>query len=866
MSKNVYDAAAIEARWQATWEAEATYRTPNPGEPGFDPTRPKYYVLDMFPYPSGSGLHVGHAVGYVGTDVVARKQRMQGAQVLHPMGWDAFGLPAEQYAISTGRQPHEANAENTANFRRQLKKIGLSYDWSREIDTSKPEYYRWTQWLFKRLFEQGLAYRADVPVWWCEELKTVLANEEVIAGRSERGNHPCVRRPLKQWMLKITAYAERLLDDLEGLDWPESIKTQQREWIGKSEGAQIHFALEGRSGETLNVFTTRPDTLFGATFMVVAPEHPLLRTLPEGAHKSAVLDYVRNAASKSDLERTDLAKDKSGVFTGLYAQNPLADARDPRSRIPVWVADYVLWGYGTGAIMSVPGHDQRDFEFARKFDLPVIEVVRPPAGTSGVTQGECFTGDGQAVNSPPFEGLSTAQAKQRAIELLLSAKAGVARTTYRLRDWLFSRQRYWGEPFPLLHLPDGRTIAVDDDELPVELPQLVDFKPSADGTAPLARAKDWVRTSHKASGSPALRDTDTMPGWAGSCWYWLRFMDPHNNKAPFAKDAERYWGPVDLYVGGAAHAVMHLLYARFWHKVLFDLRIVSTKEPFPRLFNLGLSTAFAFQDASSRLVASDEAESRADGWVRKSDGAPLTQIVTKMAKSLKNVVNPDDIIAEYGADTFRLYEMFMGPLADSKPWNTRDIPGCRRFVERVWRLYVDESTDAPLRPSLSLDQQVSSRMGDNLEIERQLQRALARVDESFRQLKFNTAIAAMMELLNALLPRQAAFDRGQAARFVAMLAPFAPHVAEELWRRLGHAESVHKSPWPVLDPSFLIDDEIEYPVQVQGKLRARIKCPKDSQESVIVAAATAAVESWLKDKTLVKTVVVPGKLVNFVVR
>jgi len=866
LNHNVYDAGAIEARWQARWEAQALYRTPNPGEPDFDPKKAKYYVLDMFPYPSGSGLHVGHAVGYVGTDVVARRRRMQGAQVLHPMGWDAFGLPAEQYAIATGRQPSEANAENTANFRRQLKKIGLSYDWSREIDTSKPEYFRWTQWLFKRLFEQGLAYRADVPVWWCEELKTVLANEEVINGRSERGNHPCVRRPLKQWMLRITAYAERLLDDLEGLDWPESIKTQQREWIGKSEGAEIRFALEGRPGEHLDVFTTRPDTLFGATFMVVAPEHPLLQSLPAGAQREAVEAYVRAAASKSDLERSDLSKEKSGVFTGLYALNPLADARDPRARLPVWVADYVMWGYGTGAIMSVPAHDERDFEFARKFDLPVLEVVRPPTGTPGLAQGACFSGEGQALNSGPFDGLPTPQAKQRAIELLSERKAGVGRTTYKLRDWLFSRQRYWGEPFPLLHLPDGTTLAVDDGELPVLLPELADFKPSSDGSAPLARAKDWVRTTHKASGSPALRDTDTMPGWAGSCWYWLRFMDPHNEQAAFSKQAEQYWGPVDLYVGGAAHAVMHLLYARFWHKVFFDLGLVSTAEPFQRLFNQGMITAFAFQDAGGRLVASDEVESRADGWVRRSNAEPLTQIVTKMAKSLKNVVNPDDIIAEYGADTFRLYEMFMGPLADSKPWNPRDIPGCRRFVERVWRLFVDEKIDAPLRPALSVDQQAQSRSGDNLEIERALHRALARVDDSFRQLNLNTAVAAMMSFLNEVQPRLAAFDRGQATRFVAMLAPFAPHVAEELWSRLGNAGSVHLSAWPLLDASYLVEDELEYPVQVLGKLRSRIRCATQASESDVVAAAQLAVESWLKDKTVVKTIFVPGKLVNFVIR
>ncbi len=861
MNENAFDSAAIDARWQAAWESQDTYRAHSPGDPGFDPARPKYYVLDMFPYPSGSGLHVGHAVGYVGTDVVARRKRMEGFQVLHPMGWDAFGLPAEQYAIQTGTHPRDSNRVNTDNFRRQLKKIGLSYDWSREIDTSDPKYFRWTQWLFKRLFEKGLAYRADVPVWWCGELKTVLANEEVINGKSERGNYVCIRRPLKQWMLRITAYAERLLDDLEELDWPESIKAQQREWIGKSEGAEIHFPIEGRS-ERLSVFTTRPDTLFGATFMVVAPEHPLLVTLPVGPERERVESYLTQAAMKSDLERTDLAKDKSGVFTGLYAQNPL----DPTSRIPVWVADYVLWGYGTGAIMSVPGHDERDFEFAKKFNLPIVEVVRPPKGFKGATEGACFSGDGLTVNSPPIDGLATSEAKRRIIEMLAERGLGAGRTTYRLRDWLFSRQRYWGEPFPLLHLPDGTIVAVEDSELPVELPVLADFKPALDGSAPLARAKEWVRTSHKASQSPALRDTDTMPGWAGSCWYWLRFMDPHNGNAPFSKEAERYWGPVDLYVGGAAHAVMHLLYARFWHKVMFDLGLVSTKEPFKRLFNQGMITAFAYQDAEDRLVANDEVEARGDSFVRRSNGDPLKQIVTKMAKSLKNVENPDDVIAEHGADTFRLYEMFMGPLADSKPWNTRDIQGCRRFVERVWRLYVDESSTAPLRPTLALDQQASERAGENLEIERFLNRALERVDDSFRQLNFNTAVAAMMELLKEVLPRAAAFDRGQASRFVAMLAPFAPHLAEELWRRLGYGTSVHLSPWPTLNRSFLDDDVIEIPVQVLGKLRARIKLPKDSDETVVVTAAKDAVPSWLEGKTLVKTIVVPGKLVNFVVR
>lgn len=861
LHSNTYDPATLETRWQAQWDAAGLYRAPNPGDAGFDAARPKYYVLDMFPYPSGSGLHVGHAVGYVGTDIVARKRRMEGANVLHPMGWDAFGLPAEQYAIQTGVDPRHANRINTDTFRRQLRRIGLSYDWAREIDTSKPEYYRWTQWLFKRLFERGLAYRADVPVWWCEELKTVLANEEVINGRSERGNHPCVRRPLKQWMLKITAYADRLLDDLEGLDWPESIKVQQREWIGKSEGAEVRFDAIG-APVCIRVFTTRPDTLFGATFLVIAPEHPELPKLVSATQRAAVDGYRALAASKSDLERGDDSKAKTGVFTGSFARNPAFSADDERSKIPIFVADYVLASYGTGAIMAVPGQDQRDWDFARAHDLPIRRTVQPPADWKG----EAYTGEGPAIHSEFLDGLGVETAKRRMIDWLVERGLGSARTTYKLRDWLFSRQRYWGEPFPLIHLPDGSTVAVDDGELPVELPELADFKPSADGSAPLARAKEWVATTHRASGQAARRDTDTMPGWAGSCWYWLRFMDPHNAAQPYAPAAERYWGPVDLYVGGAAHAVMHLLYARFWHKVFFDLGLVHTREPFQRLFNQGMITAFAYQDATARLVASDDVEARGERWVRRSTGEPLSQIVTKMAKSLRNVVNPDDVIAEHGADTFRLYEMFMGPLADSKPWNTRDIPGCRRFLDRVWRLYVDEKSDAPLRPSLALDQQREERSSDNVLIERALQRALTRVDDSFRQLNFNTAIAAMMELLNEIQPRQAAFDRGQATRFAAMLAPFAPHIAEELWSRLGHSGSVHRSAWPKPDPRWLEQAEVEWPVQVQGKVRARVTLAKSADEAAVLAAARASVETWLRDKQIVKSVVVPGKLVNFVVR
>ncbi len=864
---STYDPAAIEARWQARWKQRRTFAAPNPGQPGFDATKPKYYVLDMFPYPSGAGLHVGHPVGYLGSDIVARKKRMEGFNVLHPMGYDAFGLPAEQYAIQTGRHPAETTAANIATYRRQLEAIGLSYDWERELSTADPAYYRWTQWIFKRLFERGLAYQAEVPVWWCEALKTVLANEEVIDGRSERGDHPCVRRPLKQWMLRITAYADRLIDDLELVDWPESVKTMQREWIGRSEGAEVAFAVEGRPGEALRVFTTRPDTLFGATFMVVAPEHPLVAAAVGEAERAAVEAYVRSATNKSDLERTDLAKHKTGVFLGAHALNPLLDPSDPRARLPIWVADYVLMSYGTGAIMAVPGHDERDFEFAQRYDLPVVEVVRPPAGTPGLADGVCFAGEGTAVNSGPLNGLPTAQAKARAIELLAAKGLGSARVTYRLRDWLFSRQRYWGEPFPVLHLEDGTTKCVRDEDLPVLLPEMGDFAPSEDGSPPLARAKDWVATVDPDTGRPARRDTDTMPGWAGSCWYYLRFMDPRNDAAPFDPAVERYWRQPDLYVGGVEHAVLHLLYARFWHKVLFDEGLVSEPEPFQRLFNQGLLTAFAYKDPTGRLVAVDEVEERDGAPVLRASGEPVTQVVAKMSKSLKNVVNPDGVIGEYGCDTFRLYEMFMGPLGESQPWNPRDVPGCRRFLERVWRLLIDPEGDGGVRPEL-LIQTSSEPTGETLELERVLHRTLKRVDDSFEHFNFNTAIAAMMGFVNEAAKRPAALIRSQAERFVLMLSPFAPHLAEELWERLGHtaAGSLSHEPWPKVDPRMLEDDTLELGVQVGGKLRGRIRAPKDAPQAVLLELARAEVGEWLAGKELVKSVVVPGRLVSFVVK
>ena len=852
---NTYDPAELEPRWQRTWEERQVYKTLNPGDEGFDPDQPKYYVLDMFPYPSGAGLHVGHPIGYIGSDILARRKRMEGCNVLHPMGYDAFGLPAEQYAITTGVHPAESTAKNIENFRRQLKAIGLSYDWTREIATSEPRYYRWTQWIFARLFDRGLAYQTEVPVWWCEELKTVLANEEVINGRSERGGFPCERRPLKQWMLKITAYADRLLEDLEDLDWPESVKAMQREWIGRSEGAEIRFPIDGLE-EDLTVFTTRPDTLWGATFMVIAPEHPLLDAITTESDRASVEAYVEEAALKSDLERTELSKEKTGVFTGRYAVNPLAPDDD---RIPIFVADYVLASYGTGAIMCVPGHDERDFEFAKKFNLTIREVVKPGKGQDGLDQGVCFTGHGTAIDSGPLDGLATEEAKTAVLALLEEQGIGSAKVTYRLRDWLFSRQRYWGEPFPVVHHKSGEITRVPDEELPVELPPMEDFTPSEDGSAPLARAKDWVRAT-TAAGEKVLRDTDTMPGWAGSCWYYLRFMDPENDEAFVGTEAERYWGNVDQYIGGVEHAVLHLLYARFWHKVLYDCGLVTTKEPFQSLFNQGLLTAFAFRDKDGRLVPSDEVTEGEDGTARlTASGEELEQVIAKMSKSLKNVVNPDDVISQYGVDTFRVYEMFMGPLGESKPWNPRDVGGSRRFLDRAWRVFVDEEGTEPIRTSFA-----DALEGDSLVLERELAKALQRIDASFEHFNYNTAIAALMTFVNEATKRREALTRSQAERFLCALSPFAPHIAEELWSRLGCEGSVTRAPWPQVDPAYLVEDTFELVVQVNGKLRAKVSAAKDADKEALERLGREAVASWLEAGEPRRVVVVPGRLVNFV--
>ncbi len=849
----------IEPKWQAHWDAHQSFHAPNPGEPGFDPSRPKYYVLDMFPYPSGAGLHVGHPEGYTATDIMARYKRMAGFNVLHPMGWDAFGLPAEQYAIKTGQHPAVTTAHNVGNFKAQLKRIGFAYDWQREVNTTDPGYYRWTQWIFLQIYHSWfnpqtrraeplstytgpdpdsvrLAYVAEVPVNWCPELGTVLANEEVIDGKSEVGGFPVIRRPMRQWMLRITAYAERLIDELEGLDWPDSIKALQRNWIGRSEGAEVHFKIIG-SEENIPVFTTRPDTLFGATYMVMAPEHRLVDQIVTEEQWPAVEEYREKTARKSDLERTELAKEKSGVFTGAYALNPVNG-----EQIPIWIADYVLIGYGTGAIMAVPAHDERDWEFAQKFFLPIRAVVSESArlGLGGgaacsAAPVECWTGEGYAINSGPLDGLPTAEAKAEMTRRLESLGLGKKTIQYKLRDWLFSRQRYWGEPFPIVW-EGGRHRAVDVSELPLNPPGLEDFKPTGTGEPPLAKATDWVRYSETAQ-----RETNTMPQWAGSCWYYLRYTDARNAERFVGREAERYWmtgrleaseparpGGVDLYVGGTEHAVLHLLYARFWHKVLFDLGRVSTPEPFQRLVNQGI--------------------------ILGEDGQ-------KMSKSRGNVVNPDEVIALYGADAFRCYEMFMGPLEQMKPWSMTGVEGVSRFLARVWRLALEENQAGAWEISPALQDVAPDKA--QLKV---IHATIKKVGEDIEALSFNTAIAQMMIFVNTFIPAK---PRPITAVRVLLqlLNPFAPHLTEELWERLGFQGALATVPWPEWNPQCLVEDEIEMPVQVNGKLREKITVSKQATAAEVESAALASgkVQEYLGGNPPKKVIVVLGKLVNIVV-
>ncbi len=808
-----YPFSEIEAHWQAYWDEHDTFVTVE------DASRPKYYVLDMFPYPSGAGLHVGHPEGYTATDIIARYKRMRGFNVLHPMGWDAFGLPAEQYAVKTGVHPAITTKQNVETFRRQLKMIGFSYDWSREINTTDARYYKWTQWIFARLHEKGLAYIADVPVNWCPELGTVLANEEV-PEQVEKG-FTVVRRPMRQWMLRITAYAERLLRDLDELEWPESLKDMQRNWIGRSEGAEVDFQIEN-SDDVVRVFTTRPDTLWGATYMVLAPEHPLVHRITTPDRAADVHAYIDAAARKSDLERTELAKEKTGAATGSYAINPVNG-----ERIPVWIADYVLASYGTGAIMAVPAHDTRDWEFARTFGLPIVEVV---SGGNVAEAAHTDTEHGVAVNSGFINGLGYREAFEKVTAWLEEKGLGARTVNYKLRDWLFSRQRYWGEPFPVLHHADGTHSLVPDGELPVTLPEVESYKPSGTGESPLATITSWVETVDPATGAPALRETNTMPQWAGSCWYYLRFMDPQNDEMFCDPEKEKYWGPVDLYVGGTEHAVLHLLYARFWHKVLFDLGLVSSKEPFMRLVNQGM--------------------------ILGEDGR-------KMSKSFGNVINPDDVIREYGADTLRLFEMFMGPLEQVKPWNTKGVEGVHRFLNRVWRLYIADEPDGKLP---LLDASITDATPDDAVL-RLLHKTICKVGEDIEALRFNTAISQMMIFVNEMNKRDVR-PRVVMETFVLLLAPFAPHLAEELWSLLGHAETLAHAPWPAYDAALTVDDEVEVVLQVNGKLRDKMLVPKGTAVDELEARARAneRVASQLDGRTVVKVIAVPDKLVNIVVR
>jgi leucyl-tRNA synthetase len=935
-----YNPAEVERRWQQFWEKNKTFRTPEPGEPGAK-GKPKIYVLDMFPYPSGAGLHVGHPEGYTATDIVARFKRMNGFHVLHPMGWDAYGLPAEQYAVEKNVHPRETTKQNIDTFRRQIKALGFSYDWDREVDTTDPKYFKWTQWIFLLIHDtwydpvakkgrpiselpipdetraQGeaairryqddhrLAYQAEVPVNWCPALGTVLANEEVIDGKSERGGHPVERRPLRQWLMRITAYAERLLEDLEPLDWSESIKLMQRNWIGRSEGAEVDFycpanPMSAEYAPRIRVFTTRPDTLFGATYMVLSPEHPLVDKLTTPEQRDQVTAYQQAAARKSEFERTELAKTKTGVFTGAYAINPVN-----QKEIPIWIADYVLASYGTGAIMAVPGHDERDFEFAKQFGLPIVTVVKPPdewlkqTGSTLDTLTEAYCEEGVAVNSGLLNGLPTPQAKERIINWLEAEKHGHRRVNYKLRDWLFSRQRYWGEPFPVLHGPDGETLRVSENDLPLVPPDLEDFKPTGTPEGPLSKAADWVNVT--IGGKKYHRETNTMPQWAGSCWYFLRFIDPMN-PTRFADPAKlKYWLPVDLYIGGAEHAVLHLLYARFWHKVLFDRGYLPCPEPFQRLVNQGMIlgeyeyhiTPEVYEAAKGVLAehgvtavhvpAKEEGDKETyilraelpekelgplpDEKVEKKKGKTylkgtdieLTGRADKMSKSRGNVVNPDDIIGEYGADSLRLYEMFMGPLEAVKPWNTRNVNGVYRFLSRAWSLTVDEGEALKLHPAVQDAQ-------PDRETLRILHQTIEKVTKDTESLDFNTAISTMMSFVNHVTQLQVR-PRSVLEPFVLLLAPYAPHIAEELWRVLGHDRSLAYETWPKYDPVLTKAEEIEVPVQVNGKLRTRLKVPAEIDDKSLEAAALAdeAVKNQIAGKTIKMVKVVPRKLVNVVV-
>ncbi|HDP35051.1 MAG TPA: leucine--tRNA ligase [Candidatus Hydrogenedentes bacterium] len=858
-----YDHEAIETKWQKFWIENKTFKAE------IDHDKPKYYVLDMFPYPSGDGLHVGHPEGYTATDILARYKRMRGFNVLHPMGWDAFGLPAERHAVRTGEHPAIITNRNCDTFRKQIQRLGLSYDWDREINTTDPGYYKWTQWIFSVLFERGLAYEVEAPVNWCPALNTVLANEEVKDGKYVETGDPVEKRAMRQWMLKITEYAERLLADLDKLDWPEGIKAMQREWIGRSEGADVEFAVAG-SGEKFTVFTTRPDTLFGATYCVLAPEHPLTLRITTDEQRAAVEAYIKTAERKSAQDRMKEEVTKTGVFTGAYAVNPVNN-----KEIPIWIADYVLAEYGYGAIMAVPAHDARDYEFAKTFSLPIIEVISRSSGDSIINRDceaqsslsgaycpqnceEVWTGDGVLVNSQILDGLNVADAKKKITAWLEERGLGKGTVNYRLRDWLFSRQRYWGEPFPLLRGEDGVVRVVPMKDLPVLLPELDDYRPTDDGMPPLARATEWVNTTDPETGKPAARETNTMPQWAGSCWYFLRFCDPRNDNEAFSKEAENYWMPVDLYVGGAEHAVLHLLYSRFWHKVLYDAGHVHTDEFAMKLFNQGMILAYSYQDKQGKYHYPHEVERDGDVWKLKATGEVVNAQIEKMSKSRYNVVNPDDVVREYGADSMRLYEMFMGPLDRDKPWTEEGVQGVHRFLRRVWALFVTE------------DGGIHSRIvesGGDETMTRELHKTIKAVTNDLENMSFNTAIARMMEFVNAAM-KAAAVNKADMEQFTLLLSPFAPHIAEELWEKMGHDTTLAYAPWPEYDEARLVENTIEIPVQVLGKLRGRIVVPADADQAAILEAAKAdpKVLPHIEGKTVVKEIYIPGKMVNLVVK
>ncbi|HDB0454692.1 TPA: leucine--tRNA ligase [Staphylococcus aureus] len=802
-----YNHNQIEKKWQDYWDENKTFKTnDNLGQK-------KFYALDMFPYPSGAGLHVGHPEGYTATDIISRYKRMQGYNVLHPMGWDAFGLPAEQYALDTGNDPREFTKKNIQTFKRQIKELGFSYDWDREVNTTDPEYYKWTQWIFIQLYNKGLAYVDEVAVNWCPALGTVLSNEEVIDGVSERGGHPVYRKPMKQWVLKITEYADQLLADLDDLDWPESLKDMQRNWIGRSEGAKVSFDVDNTEGK-VEVFTTRPDTIYGASFLVLSPEHALVNSITTDEYKEKVKAYQTEASKKSDLERTDLAKDKSGVFTGAYATNPLSG-----EKVQIWIADYVLSTYGTGAIMAVPAHDDRDYEFAKKFDLPIIEVIE-----GGNVEEAAYTGEGKHINSGELDGLENEAAITKAIQLLEQKGAGEKKVNYKLRDWLFSRQRYWGEPIPVIHWEDGTMTTVPEEELPLLLPETDEIKPSGTGESPLANIDSFVNVVDEKTGMKGRRETNTMPQWAGSCWYYLRYIDPKNENMLADPEKLKHWLPVDLYIGGVEHAVLHLLYARFWHKVLYDLAIVPTKEPFQKLFNQGMI---------------------------------LGEGNEKMSKSKGNVINPDDIVQSHGADTLRLYEMFMGPLDAAIAWSEKGLDGSRRFLDRVWRLMVNE------------DGTLSSKIvtTNNKSLDKVYNQTVKKVTEDFETLGFNTAISQLMVFINECYKVDEVY-KPYIEGFVKMLAPIAPHIGEELWSKLGHEESITYQPWPTYDEALLVDDEVEIVVQVNAKLRAKIKIAKDTskEEMQEIALSNDNVKASIEGKDIMKVIAVPQKLVNIVAK